>query len=422
MFKNIQRKIFSKFNDEFSKNIFKVFSGSSVAYIIAFASLPILTRIYTVDDFGNFQLLTSIILLFSIIGSLKYELAIVLPKEEDEADKITALSFISIVFTTLLFGFLFIVAGIPILDLLDALILVDYIPLLILGIFFNSLYLALQYVFIRNKEFGVLSKNRILETSLNVVASVVLGFLKFNFLGLFYSKIFSLGYASTLILIREKLIRLTKLKISQLKETAKKYKKFPLINTPMVLINTLALELPVFMMSNFFTPEIIGLYALARRVLNLPISLIGKSFGQVFYQSAAEAYQKDANSLMKIYMDTVKKLALIGILPVAFSLIAPFAFNFIFGSEWTQAGVYVQLMIFWIYFQFINSPISTIYSIIDKQELALIINVISLILKAGVMLIFNSTPEEMLLALSIVTGLFYIAFNFSIYVSIKRMI
>lgn len=421
MLKSFQRKIFSLFGTEFSKNIFKVFSGSSIAYFIGFISLPFLTRIYSTDDFGNYQLLFSVILLFSSISSLKYEIAIVLPKYEEEADRVTALSFLSILFTTVLFGTILFTASETILTLLNAVVLKDYIPYLIFGIFFNGIYLALQYVFIRYKEYGTLSKNRILETSVNVVLSIFLGILNFNFAGLFYSKIISLGSASSIIIFRQRLIRLLKLKFSELKTTAKKYSKFPAINTPTVLINSLSMELPVFMMSSFFSLEVVGLFALSRRVLNLPLSLIGKSFSQVYIQSAAEAYHKGSLELMSVYKSTVKKLALIGILPVIVSVFAPYFFEIVFGSEWREAGVYLQLMTFWLYFQFINSPISMTFSIVNKQELALILNSVSLVLRFIVLMIFNSSPFEMILALSIVTAIFYICFNVIIYYTIKRL-
>ena len=422
MIKKLQNKVFSKFGTEFSRNIFKVFSGSSIAYLMGFISLPVLTRIYSADDFGNYQLLFSIIILFSSISSLKYEIAIVLPKEDDEADKVIAISLWATVFTTLLFGVVLYTASNPLLKLLDAMVLKDYIPYLILGIFFYGLYLALQYVFIRNKEYGILSKNRIFETFVNVLLSILLGFLSFGFAGLFYGKVVSLGSASGLIILKQKLIRLLKIKFRDFKSVAHKYIEHVYVNTPTVLINSFALELPVFMISSFFNLEIVGLFSLSRRILNLPINIISKSFAQVYYQSAAEIYNTDKHKLLDLYKDTIKKLALIGLIPGVLGVFAPQIFAVFFGSEWTQAGYYVRIMVPWVYLQFINNPIATTHNILNSQKLALVLVVISILLRFGAMYYFSETPEMMITALSVTSGLFYLFYILSVYFSIKRKI
>lgn len=409
------------FKSEFSRNILKVFTGSAIAYLIGFLSLPLITRLYTAEDVGTYQLLLSIIILFSTVSALKFEMAIVLPEEDREANNVAVVTLLSVVVTTIIFSILFLAAGESILTLLNKSELSQLTGLIITGVFFNGIYLSMQYLYIRHKEFGGLSKNRIVEAGTTGGGSVLLGFLKFNYMGMFISKIVSVILASLIILKNRGLNTFRGTSVSDIKTVLKKYKKFPLVNTPMTLLNTLSLELPVFMISVFFDARIIGLYALARRVLSLPLSMIGRSFSQVYLQAASEAYNQGGDELKKVYLSTVKKLALIGILPVVVSLFAPYIFAVVFGSEWEEAGVYLQLMIFWLYFQFINSPIATTYSIINKQEIGLFIILISLILRFVVMYIFSDNAREMILALSIVTGVFYMSYNAAIYYQIRKL-
>ncbi len=417
----IFNKILSAFTTEFSKNIVKVFSGSAIAYLIGFLSLPLITRLYSAADIGTYQVLLSVIVLFSTISALKFETAIVLPKEDSEANTIAVVTLLSVVVTTLIFGILFLLAGEQILELLKKPELSNLTGLIVLGIFFNGIYLSMQYLYIRRKEFGKLSKNRIVEASATGGGSVILGFLKFDYMGIFLSKIAGVVIASLMIFRNTGLNIFKNTGMGEIKAVVKKYKKFPLVNTPMVLLNTLSLELPVFMISIFFDAGIIGLYALARRVLSLPLSMIGRSFSQVYLQAASDAYNQGCEELEKVYISTVKKLALIGIAPVIISLFAPWIFEIVFGPDWVEAGVYLQLMIFWLYFQFINSPISTTYSIINKQEIGLFIILLSIILRFVVMYLFSENAREMILALSLATGVFYIIFNFSIYMTIKKL-
>ena len=418
----IINKILSFFSTEFSKNIVKVFSGSAIAYLIGFLSLPLITRLYTAADVGTYQVLLSIIVLFSTISALKFEMAIVLPEEDREANNIAVVMLLSVVATTVIFGILFLLAGDQILELLKKSELSNLTGLIVTGIFFNGVYLSVQYLYIRSKRFGGLSRNRIVEASATGGGSVILGFLKFDYMGMFISKIAGVVVASLLIFKTIGLDTFKNTTAEDIRAVVKKYKKFPLVNTPMVLLNTLSLELPVFMMSIFFDAKIVGLFALSRRVLSIPLNMVAKSVSQVYLQAASEAYNYDKSKLLDIYNNTVKKLMLIGIIPAVLALLSPWIFEYLFGAEWIDSGVFLQLMVFWLYFQFVNHPVSTTFSIIDKQEVALWLVIGTIIFKFVTMYYFSYDPFIMVLALSVVSGIFYILFNLLIYVNIKKLV
>jgi O-antigen/teichoic acid export membrane protein len=348
-------------------------------------------------------------------------MAVVLPKEDKEGDNVAVVTLLSVVVTTLIFGILFLFWGDQILQLLKKSELSSLTGLIVTGIFFNGIYLSMQYLYIRHKEFGGLAKNRIVEAGFTWGGSVLFGFLKFDFMGMFISKISGVIISSILIIKNRgtDIFRNTTLK--DVKAVISKYKKFPLVNTPMVLLNTLSLELPVFMISIFFDAKIIGLYALARKVLSLPLNIVGKSFSQVYLQAASEAYNQDRAKLLGIYLETVKKLSLIGIIPVIIAVFSPWIFRFVFGTEWEESGTFLQLMIFWLYFQFVNQPISTTYTIINKQEIGLLLVIGSVILKFTTMYFFSNDAYIMIFALSVVSGIFYIFFNILIYINIKKL-
>ena len=59
-----------------------VFSG-----IFVTITLPIITKIYDASTLGKYQLLISIITSLGVISSLKYEMAIILPKTDAIAKK-----------------------------------------------------------------------------------------------------------------------------------------------------------------------------------------------------------------------------------------------------------------------------------------------------------------------------------------------
>ena len=68
---------------EYNKNILKVFSGSLIGQAISIIAVPIIALFYSKEDLGLYQIFLSTITTFSVIGALRYELAIVLPEDKD---------------------------------------------------------------------------------------------------------------------------------------------------------------------------------------------------------------------------------------------------------------------------------------------------------------------------------------------------
>ncbi len=70
---------------EFSRNVLTLMTGTTIAQAIPIAISPILTRIYTPEDFGVFALYMSVASLLSTLATGRYELAIMLPKKDEDA-------------------------------------------------------------------------------------------------------------------------------------------------------------------------------------------------------------------------------------------------------------------------------------------------------------------------------------------------
>ena len=93
-----------KLSTEFSRNVLTLMMGTTIAQAIPIAISPVLTRIYTPSDFGLFALFNSLIAVFGVIASGRYELAIMLPKKDEDAINIASLGIlISTFFSVFLF-------------------------------------------------------------------------------------------------------------------------------------------------------------------------------------------------------------------------------------------------------------------------------------------------------------------------------
>ena len=61
-----------KIKSDFIKNILELATGTSIAQFIPILISPILTRIYTPEDFGLFALFIAITVMFGSIANGKY--------------------------------------------------------------------------------------------------------------------------------------------------------------------------------------------------------------------------------------------------------------------------------------------------------------------------------------------------------------
>ncbi|MGP4038808.1 lipopolysaccharide biosynthesis protein [Gracilibacillus sp. D59] len=406
-------------NSNFNKSVLKVFTGSTLAALIPLVVLPILTRIYSAEAFGNFQLLLSIVTLLMSVGSMQFQLAIVLPKSKKESDNLFILSILILLIVTFLFSLILWYGSEVILPLFNAQHLQSYLYLVSIGVFLGGLIQAVRYLLVRSQRYTDLAKTHVSHQIFTQGASLSIGFFYPSFISLFLCHIGGFLVA-TLIAMRNQKFSYTK-EIS-FKFLIKKYKKFPLINTPMVFLNDFSLQLPVFMISAFYSPELVGIYMLSHRIAYKPMSLISSSFAQVYFKEASTAFNKSKEALLRIYKNTVKKLTLMGILFIlAINFVVAPSIGIIFGDEWEKTGIFIHILSFWFFFQFINSPISKTLSIINKQEFGLLIISVSIVVRFLVMLVFKDTINGMLWGLSISAGLFYLVYNINIYRLIKRM-
>jgi O-antigen/teichoic acid export membrane protein len=126
----------------------------------------------------------------------------------------------------------------------------------------------------------------------------------------------------------------------------------------------------------YFSPKVVGFFAFATTVVSLPMDIVGQAVAQVFFQKASEV-QHHNGELPKLVEGIFKKLVSIGLYPILMlTIIGKDVFVVLFGVRWAEAGVYVQLLGLMVFFRFISSPMSTLFSVLGKQGSGLIVNVL----------------------------------------------
>lgn len=373
--------------NSFIRSVSVLVGGTATAQVISILSSPVLTRLYTTEDFGLLAVYGSIIGIVGVIASLRYELAIPIAETDKEAASLVYLSGIILIAISLITGFVFYAFSSQLLGLLKAPALKPFLWLLPLSVFFMGLYNILNYWAIRTKQFGVIARTKFTQSFSSV--AVQLSAFKLGSIALLFGQLMGQTAGNTSLFtsaVKPHKETFKEVKKGDIVNSAKRWKKFPLFSTWDGLFNTASVQLPPLLLTSLFSPAIAGVYSLANRVLNLPMTMIGSAVANVFFSKSADEHRN--NNLSNLVTNVYEKLAYIAMPPLLIVLlIGPNLFSIIFGENWIQAGVFAQWMVPWLYFQFIFSPISTIFPVLEKQNQLLLMNICMFILRFASLII-----------------------------------
>lgn len=393
---------------EFSRNVLTLMTGTTIAQAIPIAISPILTRLYSPEDFGIFAVFSSIVILLCILSAGRYEMAIILPKKNEDANNILILSLVlvslfSIIVFLLIFTFYDFLISIKILSNLGF-----YLYLIAPMIFLTSIFQIFYNWLNRQKEYKKLAISKVTQTSSTAITNIFLGIKEILTNGLIIGQFIGQIITTVYLFVKTKnTINFNKITNYEIKMLMKKYSNFPKFDVLSSFLNALSLQLPIILLGFLFTPAVVGLFAFSRRIVGLPITLLSSSVTTVFKQTSTNDYNKYGNCT-KIYKKTLISLIKIGILPSIFLfLFAPVLFEFIFGKEWREAGVYTQILVPMFFLRFISSPLTYIFYITNNHKLNLIGQIL--------LLIFSSAGLFFgYLVNSIITSLLFFAIGLSL--------
>ena len=405
----------SLFQNDFFYNVIKISASTILSAITIAIALPIITLIFSADELGKYQLLISVITVFGVISCFKYEMAIVLPKEDSVAGKVYNLCLYALlVFCTILAFVLYFTSGLPLKWINAENLIVSY-WLIPTGVLFFGFFEIIKSGLLRKKLFNEFSQARLYQVLFTQILMITFGYLSPTLLSMFLAFVFG-HIISSALFIKKSIISNKKKQNIKILEIAQRFKKFPTFNTPMVFSNTLSNELPVFFLATYFSSEQLGYYMLANRLIIIPMNLIGTAINKVYFQKASEYFNNDKNLIMPLYINTTKKLIAFGLIPLAvLLLLSPKIVSFVFGNKWADAGVMMQILSIGAFFKFITSPISTTFTILNKQEISFYITIFSLLFRFLTMLYFHESLILMLYALSASSAAYYMIYHIFVY-------
>lgn len=382
----LQNRDTLKYPSSFFSDIVKLASGNIIAQGFVILVAPILTRLFSPEAFGVAALLSSIAGLISVLSSLRYETSILLPKTDDEAANLLGVSLCFVLLFSLVTALVVFLAGDFFSALLNTAILKNYLWIIPVAVFSQGFSYALSCWNIRTKHFGLLSLLRVIKSITARGGKLVGGFSGFVSGGLLFgADVFSFIVSGSILGFQvwrnnRRLFRAS-IRWNRMVEGLKRYKNFPIYSSWSALLNTASKQLPALLLALFFSPQIVGFFVIGSQVIILPINLIGNSIKQVFFQKASEA--KYAGQLGSVSEEVFRRLVSLGMFPfLLLAVLGMDLFSFIFGSQWAEAGVYVQVLSLPTFFIFISLPLSTLFSVLEAQKEETILNLFFFISRA----------------------------------------
>ena len=397
----------------YNRNIFSVAIGTIFAQIISILISPILTRIYTPEDFGIYGIYMSIVSICVTVASGRYDLAIFMPKNIDDAKRILI---ISILFSFLTSLFLFIViiffkeSIIIHFNLKHIQIWLITIPIIV---FFTSINQIFVHWLNKIQNYKKLNIYRIFNSGSISFFNLFLGFLKITNNGLIFSLILTQSILTFFSINNIKyFFKLYNLKRVRLLVT--KYKNFPLYSLPSTLSGDIGAQMPTFLLALYFNQATVGYYLLASKIITLPFSVIGNSIATVYKQTAIEEFYLNGNC-KKLYIETLQKTFLISIIPFIILMFgSDYIFTLFFGIKWKISGTMASYLSVLAFFQLLSTPMADTILFVNGQKLDLILQLGRLIFSILSFVIggFFKNYELAIILFTITYSTYYIVHSF----------
>ncbi len=412
-------------NSKFIRNIITLAGGTAIAQVIPLLATPIISRIYDPSEMGVLGVYLAVISIVGIVSTLRYENAILIPKKDMDGLSLTLGAMLLVAASTLLT--MAVVAILPddrwrLLNTVD--IAYDWI-LVPAGVLGMGLIQVLSMWVVRRNRFKVLAGSRILQSASSATTQVLFGIFGGGYIGLIIGQV--IGQIAGCLALASNAVRWAIEKspgvtILEIKKNIVDYKRFPVYSLPADVANVVTNYIPHILLGFYFGPFVVGLYAMAQRLLAAPLALIGNATLDVFKERAAIEY-RDNGSCRRLCAKTMGALLLIGALPfMGVAVYGPELFGFVLGEQWVEAGVYAQLLSPLLMARFVVGPVSYVLLIAQKQDVDLIWQASLLVVSVIAIWLGGVLGEETyaILFFSLVYTIMYLVYGVVIYMYAKN--
>ncbi|MRM24570.1 type 8 capsular polysaccharide synthesis protein Cap8K [Staphylococcus aureus] len=359
--------------NKFIGDSFLMILSSGIAQVILIITTPIITRLYSPAEFGEFTIFSNIAMILIPIINARYDLLIVNAKNDRSANILSQISF--------LISLLILLILIPILAISAWLypnFILDFIFIIIM-LFLVSLTNIFTNYLNKERKYKVLSLINVFRVGSMALLQIIFGLLSLGSLGLIIG--FSLSYITGITLGYKTFKK--HFNIVRNKEETKalflENKNQLVYSTPSILLNSLSFSVVVFFIGILYTNTEVGIYGMAIRVLGIPVTIISLGLSKIFMQQANDYYIERGNfrNLLLKFSSTLVIVSIILYVPLY--LFSEELVNILIGHSWVDAITVIKIVIPLFVIRLIVSTVSLSVIVLQKQQLELILQALFLI-------------------------------------------
>lgn len=360
------------------RNFTKLLSANVVAQVIGLLVYPILTRLFSPDDFGLLNLFMSIGGVLVVLSTAEYYYAIVLPKDDRDANNVLGAGLLWLLAVTALVAISALFSG-PISALFNAPKLASFYWLMPLYVLAIGAWNLLNYWYIRQRKYSSISRYQVSQNLFSAGGKLAFGYGGVMSGGMIYAVVIAplLSLFTSLLRYRKQLSQsLRQITWTDVRQQAVEYRNFPCFVLPKSLINMLAGQMPVLLLTPFFGSQAVGFLSLALLLGYTPIGTVTRAIYQVMYQSTMNRvhHSLPIGDIFRKFMIITSAL----VLPVFAVLwfVLPDLTAWLLGAQWHLSGLYLRWMLPWLFVSLLSCSINYLFDVFMQQKWCLAFEIV----------------------------------------------
>jgi O-antigen/teichoic acid export membrane protein len=365
--------------------VIQLVSGAGFSQALALASLPIIARLYSVDEVGEYNIFLSVSMLVGILLTFGFNRVVIIADDEDVPMALN-LHFLACVF-------ILAVALLVLFAIGQGLSL--YCGVVILSIVLSRIH-VLESVLYRTRVFSVQALIHSIASILNHPLKIVSGlYLYFSGALLFITMIsffMKLIFISSFLRGSKGLLRVDILElvnsIKYLGGVCSKYRDVFIYRYPQSILAAISAYVPVLGFGYIYGNDVAAYVGIAIGLLGAPVLLVGNSLFNV-YQARFSTYgyldaEKEFYHLMKLNA-LLFFISIAGV--IVLTMISDILVPIVFGQEWSAVASYLNVMAVWFALMFVSKLSLAAISYVGAERFILLSEIVFLFLRVvGILL------------------------------------
>lgn len=344
----------------------KIGVGVAFGQMLVVLVSPVLTRIFSPEQFGIYALVVAIAALVTVVSTGRVELAVPVAGSNRGARDVLMLGVLYLFVGTSFAAIVVVVATL----LGQQAVPIGPELLLVPGFaFFAGLFELASAYLVRRRRYTAAAWRSVLLNGTMVASQLSLGAANWPAglsFGHVLGRIVAAWYALHVggIRLRREFRGLLN---SGVGRVARRTSHFPIVLAPSALVNAIGAQAPVLLFGLLLGPAAAGLLGFTQRVLGAPVALLGQSLAQVYAAESASSLRANSRGARALFLrSSAILLTSATILGTAVFLLAPLLFGPVFGAEWAEGGRVAQALSIGVAAQMVVVPLGQTLIVFGK--------------------------------------------------------